>query len=126
VVVIGYPIRQLLGEVNVTEGTVSAVRGPRGDSSLFQYTAPVQGGNSGGPILDEAGSVAGVVVSRIESLPGGRPAQNINFGIQLDVVRRFAASLGVPLLEATSVEMRRTADIAERSQPAVLPLDCLS
>jgi S1-C subfamily serine protease len=126
VVVLGYPVRQLLGELNVTEGAVSAVRGPRGDGTLFQITAPVQGGNSGGPILDENGLVVGVVVARFENLPGGRPAQNINFGIQLDVTRRFVQSLGLSLQEGQPGEARRTSDIAERAQPAVLPLDCLS
>lgn len=126
VIVVGYPARQVLGELNVTEGNLSALRGPRGDTTLFQYTAPTQGGNSGGPILDESGLVIGVVVSRVEQLPGGRQAQNINFGIQLDVARRFAQSLGVSLDDQPIGEPRRTPDIAERAQPAVLPLDCVS
>jgi S1-C subfamily serine protease len=126
VVVMGYPARQVLGDLNVTEGLVSALRGPRGDASLFQYTAPTQGGNSGGPILDESGLVLGVVVAGFEQLPGGRQAQNINFGIQLDVTRRFLQSLNVNVQESAPSETRRTADIAERSTPFVLPLDCLS
>jgi S1-C subfamily serine protease len=126
VVVVGYPARQVLGDVNVTEGLVSALRGPRGDTTLFQYTAPTQGGNSGGPIFDEHGLVAGVVVSGYEQLPGGRQAQNINFGIQLDIARRFVQSLGVTLQESPPGESRRTSDIAERATPVVLPLDCLS
>jgi S1-C subfamily serine protease len=125
VVVIGYPARQVLGDLIVTEGSVSGLRGPRGDGALFQYSAPIQGGNSGGPILDEAGLVVGVVVSRIEQLPGGRPAQNINFGIHLDPLRRLASNLGVNLNEAAPRDGLRTPDIVERSQAAVLPLDCL-
>lgn len=125
VVVIGYPARQVLGDLIVTEGSVSGLRGPRGDGALFQYSAPIQGGNSGGPILDEAGLVVGVVVSRIEQLPGGRPAQNINFGIHLDALRRLARNLGVDLDEAAPRDALRTPDIVERSQSAVLPLDCL-
>lgn len=125
VVVIGYPARQVLGDLIVTEGSVSALRGPRGDGALFQYSAPIQGGNSGGPIFDESGLVVGVVVSRIEQLPGGRPAQNINFGIHLDPLRRLARNLGVDLEEVAPRDAWRTPDIVERSQPAVLPLDCL-
>ncbi|MFX7792776.1 S1C family serine protease, partial [Acinetobacter baumannii] len=81
--------RSQLGGVNVTEGLVSGMRGALGDQSRFQYSAPTQPGNSGGPVLDEFGHVVGVVVSQIDKISGERTAQNINFGIKLDLVRTF-------------------------------------
>ncbi len=111
VVLVGYPARSQLGGVNVTEGIVSGLRGALGDQSRFQYTAPTQPGNSGGPVLDGSGSVVGVVVSQIDKISGERTAQNINFGIKLDLVRTFLAAnnvtpaegeAGAPLATRTS------------------------
>ena len=69
VVVAGYPLAPFLGGMNVTTGAVSAFTGPNNDANLFQLTAPIQGGNSGGPVLDMHGTVIGVVVSTLDPVP---------------------------------------------------------
>lgn len=55
VAVAGYPLRGLLSGFNMTTGTLSSLSGIGGDTRLIQITAPVQPGNSGGPVLDSAG-----------------------------------------------------------------------
>ena len=56
VVVVGFPLHGLLAsEANVTTGTVSALAGIGNDTRFLQITAPVQFGNSGGPLLDAGG-----------------------------------------------------------------------
>jgi len=55
-------------------------------------TAPVQPGNSGGPLIDENGNVIGVIVSRLENVGGlkkGRIAQNVNFAIKSNMAKIF-------------------------------------
>jgi S1-C subfamily serine protease len=125
VVLVGYPARSQLGGVNVTEGIVSGLRGALGDRSRFQYTAPTQPGNSGGPVLDASGLVVGVVVSQIDKISGERTAQNINFGIKLDLVRTFLSANGVSAAEAEAGSPLPTTDILQNSDQSVLPLDCL-
>lgn len=125
VVLVGYPARSQLGGVNVTEGIVSGLRGALGDRSRFQYTAPTQPGNSGGPVLDASGLVVGVVVSQIDKISGERTAQNINFGIKLDLVRTFLSANGVSAAEAEAGSPLATTDILQNSDQSVLPLDCL-
>lgn len=125
VVLVGYPARSQLGGVNVTEGIVSGLRGALGDQSRFQYTAPTQPGNSGGPVLDASGLVVGVVVSQIDKISGERTAQNINFGIKLDLIRTFLAANGVSLQEQADGPSLQAADILQNADPSVLPLDCL-
>ena len=78
VVVVGYPLRGLLASnANVTTGTISALAGVRDDSRRLQLTAPVQPGDSGGPLLDLSGNVVGVIVATLERRPKfasvGRP-----------------------------------------------------
>ncbi|MDH4327630.1 MAG: serine protease [Nitrospira sp.] len=69
VVLVGFPLRGLLAsEANVTTGTVSALAGLGNDTRFLQMTAPVQPGNSGGPVLDQSGHIVGVVVSKLDAL----------------------------------------------------------
>lgn len=87
VVALGYPLASILdGGLRVSEGIVSGLTGLRGDSTRFSMTAPIQAGNSGGPILDDRGQVVGVVVSVLAAsrvLENGGPLpQNVNFGIR--------------------------------------------
>ena len=100
VLVVGYPLQPILmGSLNVTTGVVSGQRGIARDPRYFQFTAPLQPGNSGGPVIDEAGRVLGVATFRIDQdlvfqQSGLRP-QNLNFAIRNDVVLRFLARLPV-------------------------------
>ena len=69
VVVVGYPLQDLLAnQAHVTTGTVSAMAGPGNDTRILQITAPVQPGNSGGPLLDMAGNVVGIVTAKLSAI----------------------------------------------------------
>ena len=95
VVVLGYPLRDLLAsEANVSTGAVSALAGPGDDRRLIQLTAPVQPGNSGGPVLDAAGNVVGVVVAKLDAIRVARSTgdipQNVNFALSVrETARAF-------------------------------------
>lgn len=84
--VVGYPQISVQGlEAKVTKGIVSSLSGFKGQSDNFQMDAAIQGGNSGGPVVDELGNVIGVSVA---TLRGG---QNVNYAIKMDVVENFLA-----------------------------------
>ena len=72
--------------INFTSGNVSALKGLGQDISQFQFTAPLQPGNSGGPILNDRGSVIGVAVAGLKTKQLLEKtevvAQNANFGIK--------------------------------------------
>ena len=81
VIVIGFPIADTLGsEPTVSQGIVSALR-----DGLIQTDAPVNPGNSGGPMLDQLGNVIGVIVSRIEE-SSGQDIAGIGFAIPINEV----------------------------------------
>ncbi len=66
VIAMGYPLSGILTTtVNVSEGIVSALAGLRDDSRYIQISAPVQPGNSGGPLLDTSGHIVGVVSGKL-------------------------------------------------------------
>ena len=64
--VLGYPLRALMGdEIKLTNGIVSSMSGFQGDITSYQVSAPVQPGNSGGPLFDENGVIVGIVNARL-------------------------------------------------------------
>ena len=69
IVVVGFPFHRVLAsEANVTTGTVSAMAGLGNDTRFLQIAAPVQPGNSGGPVLDKSGHIVGIVESKLNAL----------------------------------------------------------
>jgi S1-C subfamily serine protease len=60
--VLGYPLRASMGdEVKLTNGIISSKTGFQGDVTSYQISAPVQPGNSGGPLFDSNGNIIGII-----------------------------------------------------------------
>jgi S1-C subfamily serine protease len=77
VFVLGYPLTNYMGEeIKLTNGIISSRSGYQGDITTYQISAPVQPGNSGGPMFDKNGNVVGVVNAGI---PG---AENVGYAIK--------------------------------------------
>lgn len=102
---IGFPQPKIQGvESKITDGIISSLSGIYGDEDLLQISVPIQGGNSGGPLVSEEGALVGVVVSTLN--PGvyfsetGNIPQNVNFAIKLDVVRNFLLENNIKPLRA--------------------------
>ena len=63
--VLGYPLTATMGdEIKLTTGVISSKSGFQGDVALYQVSAPIQPGNSGGPLFDKKGNVIGVVSAK--------------------------------------------------------------
>ena len=156
VMAVGYPqpgtlVPILDAEPIVTRGNVSSVIGALSgvkDSNRFQFTAPIQGGNSGGPILDDAGNVIGLAASTIYSFgllrldplriraPDGtsrmdyvareRFAQNVNYAVSLGAVRRFLDDyLGEEEVEENTEKGKiGPIEIAKAAREFTVMIDC--
>jgi serine protease Do len=120
----GYPLLDKLSAGgNFTVGNVSALAGIRNDSRHIQISAPIQPGNSGGPVVDRSGNVIGVVVSRWADHNQVR-AQNVNFAINLDVLTAFLNSHGVPYSTDASEHPLQTVELAEKVQSIAVLILC--
>jgi TPR repeat protein len=129
VVVVGFPLMGLLASgANITTGVVSALAGLGDDARMLQITAPVQPGNSGGPLLDQTGNVVGVVVGKLNALTVARATgdipQNVNFAIKGSVVRSFLEANGVKYAVAPSNSTFDVAVIAEHATHFTVPIEC--
>lgn len=63
--VLGYPLVSTMGkDIKLTTGIISSQTGYDGNISQYQFSAPVQPGNSGAPLFDGDGYVIGVVQAK--------------------------------------------------------------
>lgn len=128
VAVAGFPLRGLLSGFNMTTGNLSSLSGMGGDTRLVQITAPVQPGNSGGPMLDSAGNLMGIVVSKLDAIKAakltGDIPQNVNFAINVNVLRSFLDANGVDYNTASSEKPIATTAIAERARGFTVIVEC--
>lgn len=131
VVTYGFPLSGLATSgPTLTTGDLSALAGLRDNAANFQITAPVNPGNSGGPLFDSRGNVIGVVVSklnalRIAEMTGGDIPQNVNFAIKgneaLDFLR---ANDTQPRTAASTGPDRRNTEIDDIANPSTVYLQC--
>jgi S1-C subfamily serine protease len=125
----GFPLAGALASAgNVTTGTVTALAGLRDDPGHLQISAPVQPGNSGGPLLDSRGLVVGVVVSKLDALKAAKTTgdipQNVNFAIKGSLALNFLEAHGVPYSSAAGGKDQSPADIADAARAFTVRVEC--
>lgn len=129
VVAAGFPLQTTLAnQMNVTTGTVSALAGIDNDATQLQMTAPVQPGNSGGPLLDGSGQVVGVVVAKLDALEmasqTGTIPENVNFAVKGEIARAYLESQGIAYQAGGADQAMATADIGERARSYTVFITC--
>ena len=82
--VLGYPLLSSMGdEIKLTTGVISSRSGFQGEVSTYQVSAPIQPGNSGGPLFDSNGDVVGIVNAK------HRQADNASYAIKSPYMHLF-------------------------------------
>lgn len=124
--VLGYPQPRLQGqEQKAVFGRVNALTGAQDDITTFQMDAPVQGGNSGGPVINVYGEVVGVVKSSlVRNSAANRSVTDVHYAIK--------AAYVMPLLRAEDLRDKvrisgrgrkmEKADLAERLKDGVVQI----
>ncbi|MGX5218840.1 trypsin-like peptidase domain-containing protein [Pseudomonas segetis] len=114
VVALGFPLAGLAGGgVHVTQGGVSALFGLHNDSSLLQFTAPIQPGSSGSPLFDSSGAVVAMVTSTCPD------TQNMNFAVKGALVLSFLEACRIDADKTPNARALNTAELAREAQPAL-------
>ncbi|MCE9615083.1 MAG: trypsin-like peptidase domain-containing protein [Lentisphaerae bacterium] len=120
---VGYPNPDLQGLApKYTDGAISALSGIMDDPRAYQITVPVQGGNSGGPLVDQSGNCVGIVVSKLNAVVvleyTGDIPQNVNFAVKAGYARPLIGT--IPELKAELPQARQgTASIVSEIEKAV-------
>jgi len=112
----GFPLAGTLSASgNIVSGNVSSLAGLGDDVRLLQISAPIQPGNSGGPLMDYTGAVVGIVNGKLNEFAAievtGSLPQNVNFSIK--------ANVGMNFLDAHSIPYEVSSDTATVDLPAI-------
>lgn len=80
----GYPmaLTAMGKEIKITDGIISSKSGFDGNVTTYQITAPIQAGNSGGPLFDQNGNFIGINSSGL----GKDVADNVGYTIKSSYV----------------------------------------
>ncbi|MBC2732824.1 MAG: trypsin-like serine protease [Desulfobacteraceae bacterium] len=130
VVVAGYPYQGILSDsLNITEGIVSGLSGVGNDSRFLQITAPLQPGNSGGPLINQKGNVVGVVTAKLNALEmvkyTGSIPENVNFALKSSIITNFLQVYNVPftITNCQTIKEIKTTQIARQSRRFVVLIE---
>lgn len=121
VFVLGYPLTQALGnEIKLTNGIVSSRTGYQGNIATYQMSAPVQPGNSGGPMFDNKGNIIGIVVAGV---PG---AENVGYAIKTSYLNILieSAGLNIKLPSNNTISTLSLAEKVKRVKNFVFYIEC--
>lgn len=129
VITMGYPQVSVLGiTTKITRGIVNSGRGMRDDPNSFQFSAEVQKGNSGGPLIGPGGMVVGVVRSKLDALKMSEATsdlpQNVNFATKSSVLIKFLAETpGIPSTRRLNArDQINPVQLYDELKPAIVPV----
>ncbi len=88
-------------EQTVSEGIISAVREMPAGGKVFQLTAPISQGSSGGPVLNQDGRVVGVVTFQVAR------GQNLNFAVSVDALEMLTDESSQPSITEWTIRNSR-------------------
>lgn len=94
----GYPMAlSLMGkEIKITDGIISSKSGFDGDITTYQITAPIQGGNSGGPLFDDKGNFLGINSSGLSKDIADNVGYTIKSSYVLNLIDVLPKSIDLP------------------------------
>lgn len=126
---LGYPYFGLTGTgLNVTAGNISAARGLGDSTSEVTISAPVQPGNSGGPLLDSRGAIIGLVIAKLSPVAMLEAAQslpeNVNYAVRGVELIRFLDEQGILYPTGDGAGFDVEDGIPQTVQDAVVTIFC--
>ena len=119
--VLGYPLTSTMGdEIKLTTGVISSKTGFQGDIALYQISAPIQPGNSGGPLFDKNGNVIGIVSAK------HKDAENVGYAVKtLYLQNLIESSLSSAIIPMTnSISEKTLPDKVKKLKTFVYMIKC--
>ncbi len=125
---VGFPLQKILASTpNLTRGNVSSRGALAGSVGQFQFSAPIQPGSSGGPVVSDGGELLGITVATLNAaklVESGALPQNVNFALESRYAAMFLRKNSVAF---TEVEPNFKGDIRTSNEAAlatVVSLTC--
>ena len=120
---LGFPLSGLSSQLQVTQGCISGLTGLNDDIRYLQFTAPIQPGSSGSPLLLPTGEVVGMVTASLVH----EHAQNMNYAVKFQLLSALIASAGISLeskADLSSAMPLTTPQLSKQSRSALWLVGC--
>ena len=119
VLALGYPLITIQGqEQKATFGRINALSGFGNDVRFYQIDTPIQPGNSGGPLINTRGEVAGIVSATLDQLAAlrasGTLAQNVNYAVKSAYI--------FPILNSLNLDYSVSSENAEQKMVNIVKM----
>lgn len=129
VAVFGFPLAGTLSTSgSLTSGNISSMAGLGDDVRLFQISAPIQPGNSGGPLLDMSANVVGITNMKLNELvtaeQTGSLPQNVNFAIKAAVAASFLDAHSIKFDATPNKLVLPLPDVVDRAKEFTVQVIC--
>jgi len=131
VVVVGYPGESFRQMQTVTrEAVVTNPKGPKGEDTWLQLSDTIEQGNSGGPLMDSAGNIIGVIVAKAviysyrTDAPQDGTTTHSGIAITLPVVRNFLNQYNVSYATSDANSVLDSTRITQYAERFVVNVRC--
>jgi hypothetical protein len=126
--VIGYPLHGKVTIKPILKSGFMADKKPGARPGKYSMKIDIRRGNSGGPVLDRAGRLMGVVVAKVNT-PGyyavtGRLVRNVGYAIHLSVVRDFLRNNDISIREASMAPPLSDTELFDKAHKFVGQVGC--
>lgn len=131
VVIIGYPGDSWRGhDPIIRSSTIIDMRGPAGEEKWVQFNDSVEQGNSGGPLLDSAGNVVGVVVAKSEMRitnvkDNVEVIKKADLAVSLPTIKHFLENSNIQYQTADSAIYLAPDRVNDRARPFIVNVHCI-
>ncbi|NLC42920.1 MAG: trypsin-like serine protease [Clostridiales bacterium] len=104
-------VAQAIQEPTLTQGIISAKKEMAGGWSILQTDAAIHGGNSGGPLFNDAGEVIGINTFGMIDTSSGSSVAGMNFAIPISVARQFMNEINITPTESNFTKQFKEAHV---------------
>lgn len=132
VVIIGYPGDSWRNHSPIIRSSnIIDMKGPTGEEKWLQFNDSVQEGNSGGPLLDSAGNVVGIVVAKAElhitktyGANSEKTVKKSDIAISLPTIKNFLEGSNIQYQTADSAIYLSPDRVNDRASPFIVNVHC--
>ena len=122
IAVAGYSYEGVLDSPSVTYGTLSDLRGLRGEEYLNRMALTALAGDAGGPILDLTGGVLGMLLPALST--GPQLPADVAFSLDRETVQAALRDAGKSSQTANSSEQMAAEDISAAARSMTVLISC--
>ena len=120
IVALGFPNPQALGEsLKITSGIINSIDSNKLTPFLFQFSAQIHPGNSGGPVLSAAGDVVGIVHGYLSFVRSNQPSQNVNYAVNSSRIINFLTKEKIDYMKGSSTLNLRPQEIFSKYEQSI-------